>query len=1001
MPGSSSFFQSDLERPISFPHSHSLRTLLNLPLPFSLLLPNLNPHKPTPLTPQKTPTPKNPFAERFKYDIISSSLLSSSLLPFTSHSHPLYSPSGSRNRSRPSTPARGRGLSVNGSLGARTPPETETEEDYRLLSITCALSVVLLSAGYYIPAIICLAFVFYYLRAAAVAVVGNEGVDVSGKDIGKGKADVMAPTLEALHELIAAGDVWDSVVHEAMSIVENEERSTHPHPSPFTPFTPSAPLPPPTPNPNPHSPSKSPTKSNPPQTPLRISLHTTLHTTHTQSDNVRALFSALTLPEEISQLAEMYAPPSPVYARGRGAGAGVGVGMGGLWGGGGMGSRRPVSLPQTGSIRPLSLSIPTSPYKPYNYNYDPDHDDEEYDNEGRRLGAGAGVGVGVGKRATWNGSYSALAMAGSSPSGQMLRRREKRRSDLVGLFGGVGGTPTRVGSVKGKGKMRETTTMERDMLGQGQGKEEEEGEVKKGGLRASRGSVSAPVTPVLLGVEEEGGVESKRDGEAEAGDEDGGEAEVHFGMDALKLHKKRRQDGLSVFGLSPPSSSSSGRPYPNPYSSTPSTPHRPFLSSALTQTPTFSPGSRFTTLQPTSRHPLSINALHHALQNALASKRYACSYLLALRFDGDGGDGHGDGDGDEEAYWEDVRSVMGLLTSMFADAAARLTEALEDAEDTKHREREAEAEASDEGVEDDRRRSVSPSPRARAGGKDSVRTMAQMMMMVPSADGFAPMPSQLARFGAHVDAISSAMNEARENLERCVASLREEEELPAFSSRGVVSVSSSSMEDPALLAYERLRRELGLALRECERGRERLLDLIAASNPSPEPPEEEDLPGLGHDVGSDESDKHDSSSPLLDFGLGGDELGAGGGAGVTVVSHDNVGEGLQDDATTHLLRMASSHHLPPQGIEQVFEAEPEPLVPLFTRERSKLTREERIALSKKRRDSGLGLSSDERPVGKVGMETWGPGGDVVQELKDVIWQVGERRRKMTDGGGDS
>jgi hypothetical protein len=50
--------------------------------------------------------------------------------------------------------------------------------------------VVLLSAGYYIPAIICLAFVFYYLRAA---VVGGEGVDVSGKDTGKGKADVMAP----------------------------------------------------------------------------------------------------------------------------------------------------------------------------------------------------------------------------------------------------------------------------------------------------------------------------------------------------------------------------------------------------------------------------------------------------------------------------------------------------------------------------------------------------------------------------------------------------------------------------------------------------------------------------------------------------------------------------------------------------------------------------------------------------------------------------------------
>jgi len=68
----------------------------------------------------------------------------------------------------------------------------------------------------------------------------------------------------------------------------------------------------------------------------------------------------------------------------------------------------------------------------------------------------------------------------------MLRRREKRRSDLVGLFGSVAGTPTRVGSVKGGGKMREmmtttaTTTAEREMLGQGQGTEEEEAGRREG-----------------------------------------------------------------------------------------------------------------------------------------------------------------------------------------------------------------------------------------------------------------------------------------------------------------------------------------------------------------------------------------------------------------------------------------------------------------------------------------------------------------------------------------
>lgn len=248
---------------------------------------------------------------------------------------------------------------------------------------------------------------------------------------------------------------------------------------------------------------------------------------------------------------------------------------------------------------------------------------------------------------------------------------------------------------------------------------------------------------------------------------------------------------------------------------------------------------------------------------------------------------------------------------------------------------------------------------------------------------FAPMPSHLTRFAAHVDAISSAMNDARDNLEQCVTSLRED------------TRPSQEEEDPALLAYERLRRELGLALRECERGRERLLDLIAASNPSPGSEEEDelhDLPALGQDIGgSDESDKPDSHSPMLDF-----ERFNGEDTGITVVSGEGLPDDDVDDASAHLLRMASSKHLPPQGIEQVFEAEPEPAV-AFTREKSKLTREERIKMTKARRESGQGLalspsSGDTAPPRR---ESWGPGGDVVQELKDVIWQVGEKRRRMS------
>jgi len=62
------------------------------------------------------------------------------------------------------------------------------------------------------------------------------------------------------------------------------------------------------------------------------------------------------------------------------------------------------------------------------------------------------------------------------------------------------------------------------------------------------------------------------------------------------------------------------------------------------------------------------------------------------------------------------------------------------------------------------------------------------------------------------------------------------------------------------------------------------------------------------------------------------------------------------------------------------------------RERSKLSRAERIQAMKAKRESGGDALGSES---KTGAERWGPGGEVVQELKDVIWKVGERRRKMT------
>ncbi|KAJ7089800.1 hypothetical protein B0H15DRAFT_839278 [Mycena belliarum] len=420
-----------------------------------------------------------------------------------------------------------------------------------------------------------------------------------------------------------------------------------------------------------------------------------------------------------------------------------------------------------------------------------------------------------------------------------------------------------------------------------------------------------------------------------------------FGFAALDLHRRRRVSGIEALRLH------GGGSHATP----PRTP--------LTGSSTISHASRFTKMQ-TMRHPLALSSLYHALDGALASKRYACSHLLALRF----------GDEDDEGYWEDVRSVMALLTTTFSDAATRLTEALEDAE------RQDEEFDKPEPLD----LSVDRSPGVESAHATGGQTAASMLT------SFAPVPTHLTRFAAHVDAISSALDDARENLAECVAALRDkpsgEPQLRRRRSRTFsLSREAPPAEPPALQAYERLRRELGLALRECERGRDRLLEIVAP--PPPPPPadlaeSEEDVPSLGHDASDEcESDKPDSVKPT-------DEEVHG---HAVVVAPEDV---QVDDATAHLLLGTSAGHLPLPGAEQVFESEAE--VGLFTRERSKLTREERIQLAKARRESGLGAALDGLPNDTPReREKWGPGGEVVQELKDVIWKVGERRRKMTDG----
>ena len=274
---------------------------------------------------------------------------------------------------------------------------------------------------------------------------------------------------------------------------------------------------------------------------------------------------------------------------------------------------------------------------------------------------------------------------------------------------------------------------------------------------------------------------------------------------------------------------------------------------------------------------------------------------------------------------------------------------------------------------------------------------------------FASMPNHISRFAAHVAAITSALDDARDNMDQCISALKDDSS--SFSGslqtsrppRNIPKTTESAPEEAvpvALQAYERLRRELGLALRECERGRDRLLEIVNPPAIPSDGEESDDLPSLGHDG----SDKTDSISPNLDD----DESDIVKAENVSTVmvgreKDGDMGELLIDDATSHLLLTATTKHLPMPGIEEVFEADMGTRG-VFARERSKLTREERIKAAKARREKGHGSigiaflaegnGGEDQKMG--GIEKWGPGGEVVQELKDVIWKVSEKKRMMAD-----
>ena len=570
------------------------------------------------------------------------------------------------------------------------------------------------------------------------------------------------------------------------------------------------------------------------------------------------------------------------------------------------------------------------------------------------------------KRATWTSgipfSYAALANAGS-PSRQSLKRLEKRRSDLSLL------------------------------------------------IRPSGAAISAPATPqrtrLLGGVEEEttnhlnmpDAPEQDVDVDSVVPPEERGQ----FASAALELQRQRRSRGIEAFfppTTSPPPKYTPISPQP------PLSAHITRFGSKSSQSSPISPrssfsASRFTAMQ-TPRHPLSFHSLTLALNGALAARRYAASHLLALRFGN--GDNLDDSEQGSESYWEDVRAVIALLTSALANATAPLIESLD-------------------ATERKRLRTENPTPSSSHSRSSSLespirtsplhlqeqRRRRQAHRSSSHFASFAPLPSHLARFAAHVDAMTNALNDAREHLESCVSSLRDDTSTATATAEATHTHNYTQIIDaPALHAYERLRREIGLALRECERGREPLLNLLRPPSADEDEEDEEDkVPALGLDAESSDSDKdapHARSPPP--FSLSSVRTDA---VLVQEMQHRQQQGGEERDAEVHGdVLVVGSEHLPPPGIEQVFEVDVDADEDSRTlrRPRPKLSRAERIAATKARRASGFGLSVialdhghgedtiGASATGERQSNRWGggPGGDVVQELKDVIWKVGEQRR---------
>ena len=476
-----------------------------------------------------------------------------------------------------------------------------------------------------------------------------------------------------------------------------------------------------------------------------------------------------------------------------------------------------------------------------------------------------------------------------------------------------------------------------------------------------------------------------------------------FGSFALGIARNRRRTAKARRDFPSERPSSPFRQSTRPSSTQFGRAQSPFTSPA-------SPLSRPDSTRSSPRRPCSYSSLRSSLECAVMARRYAASHLLALRFDEDPLD----------VYWEDVTSVMNLFSKALLDASSSLAEALNEYLAARMAEQIPTPPPS---------KIKRPSDAHETAARDIFGTPISPLSSPPAVIGilpsvelssFAPMPTDLAQFAAHMDITAKSIEAAQKELRVCLTALqspptsRGDREQETQGGNDVSVSQTDPLSQQVMDSYARLRRDLGAALRECERSKGSLTSALHGGAARDRDGSDEDAGALspGLEVSGNETKgilpiSPASSNSSLPYVA---ELETG----IDNAAQVSLSADVFDDFinTKRLEAESVGSHISANGSgrnpftqpdpEQIYEATIPPATAQL-REKSKMSRAERIRQMRERRAAGgatvlsdiPGSSSDERASeknGKIGYGHMGPGGDVVQELQSVINLVGERRR---------